>query len=479
MVCNDTNPASLRIFFFKMDLFYLRHHYLSIRRSNSFDGEVLAFILLTILVGSGLPFMYEQLDEYAISVGAFFGQFGLGQSLIPICYVFLDLALRLVFRRPLPKLKYYVLWGNRSSEITFQYLFTSLFGIMPYVLLMSVMVVVIKSNEWMGALTMISIILWWFTNHFIGLIAQFSKPWVKNSLAGFILLLLIAQYFIPNADITSVMLNPVLPFALLVTTIFVAYRLISNIIENREIHEVEKSGGLLESLPVVSFKNPVFQLEWALLVRNKRTRSNLLLGLVSVMILPFLLKSEDSGAISTLIFFIVSGFFIIQHGVYSLGWEGSYFDFLLTNISPKNFIKTRYVFYVMTCIVGLLIASIPTIINGLNWIYLFMIFLYNVGVTIPLVLYRSTFNSTKIVLTENSFMNYNGMLTGPIFITSFLVTLLPLILFGISQVVIAEYAIYALGLMGVVGLALFGPITNMIAANYMKKKYHLSQSFKA
>ena len=198
-----------------------------------------------------------------------------------------------------------------------------------------------------------------------------------------------------------------------------------------------------------------------------------------MIILPFLLDGETDWMLVTLICFITTGFFIIQHGVYSLGWEGTYFDFLITNISPKTFIKTRYIFYVGTCVVGLVLASIPVIINGLSFSTLFMVFVYNVGVTIPLVLYRSTLNSTKIVLTENSFMNYNGMMTAPIFVSSFMVILLPLFVYGIGLGVFGDSAIYLLGILGLIGIALFQPITNAIAKKYHSRKYHLSQSFKA
>lgn len=462
-----------------MNLFYLRHHYQSIVRSTSFDGEVFAFFVLAILFGSSISLSYDQLEFYAESVSILFSQGETNYSLFVLIYLFLDLGIRLVFRRPLPKLKYYVLWGNASRQIASQYLITSLFGIMPFILMISMLTIAFKASEWLGTQALLSVIIWWLANHFIGLISQFTHTRVKVLIAFFLLLTLLAQWFIPSLQIGQDLINPVIAGGLLLISSSIAYLKVKRAIEKREVHEEVGSAGLLESLPVLSFKNPVFQLEWALLVRNKRTRSNLLLGLISVLVLPFLIDGETDWMIGTLIFFITTGFFIIQHGVYSLGWEGSYFDFLITNISPRVFIKTRYLFYVGTCVVGLILASIPAIINGLSWASLLMLFLYNVGVTIPLVLYRSTLNSTKIVLTENSFMNYNGMMTGPIFVSSFLVILLPLFLYGLGQAIMGQHAIYLLGVIGVVGLLLFKPLTDLVARKYHTRKYHLSQSFKA
>lgn len=462
-----------------MNLFYLRHHYQSIVRSNSFDGEVFAFFLLAILFGSSISLTYDQLESFATSASLFFSQEGTNYRLFLTLYIFMDLGLRLVFRRPLPKLKYYVLWVNASRQIASQYLFTSLFGIMPFILAISMLMMVFKANEWLGISASISVIIWWLANHFIGLISQFGHSRTKLIFGGILAIVVLVQWLIPGFDIGSSFIDPIMAGPIMIIGVFVAFSLVKSAIEKREVNDEKGKSGLLDSLPVLSFKNPVFQLEWALLVRNKRTRSNLLLGLVSVLILPFLVDGETKWMVGTLIFFITTGFFIIQHGVYSLGWEGSYFDFLITNISPRVFIKTRYLFYAGTCVVGLIIASIPTLINGLSWLSLFCLFLYNVGVTIPLVLYRSSLNNTKIVLTENSFMNYNGMMTGPIFVSSFLVTLLPLFIYGIGDVIIGENTIFLLGLMGVLGLILFNPLTNMIAKKYHSRKYHLSQSFKA
>ncbi len=462
-----------------MDFFYVRHHYQSIVRSNSFDGEVFAFITLAILFGSSVSLTYSSLDQYVLSLSNFFDLPSSSYNLFLMCYVFVDLGIRLVFRRPMPKLKYYFLWSNKSKEIASQYLFTSLFGIIPFVLAITMLMIAFKANEWQGNGAMISIVIWWLANHFIALNAQFSNPWVKNAIAGVLIFILLIEFFFPQLSISNAVVNPVPGIFLLTVASIGAYYRIKNLIEKREVNDDVKTEGLLDSLPVLSFKNPVFQLEWALLVRNKRTRSNLLLGLVSVLLLPFLIREESAPMIATMIFFITTGFFIIQHGVYSLGWEGTYFDFLITNISPKTFIRTRYIFYVGTCVLGLLLASFPTFIQGLEWTNLLMIFLYNAGVTVPLVLYRSTFNSTKIVLTENSFMNYNGMMTGPIFVSSFLVMLLPLFIYGIGMAFLGEHSIYLLGVLGTLGLFAFKPITELVAKKYQSRKYHLSQSFKA
>ena len=174
------------------------------------------------------------------------------------------------------------LWSNASKQIASQYMITSLFGIMPFILAISVLTIAVKANEWLGMVAFLSVIGWWLANHYIGLISQFAHKRFKPILAFVLALLVFIQWLIPSLSILDTLLNPFFSIGLLLVSLMLAFGLVRKAIEKREVYEQEGKAGLLESLPVLSFKNPVFQLEWALLVRNKRTRSNLLLGLVSV-----------------------------------------------------------------------------------------------------------------------------------------------------------------------------------------------------
>lgn len=449
---------------------------MSVLRSTTLNGEIFAFFILAILFGSSASLSYSLMEEYAGRLSSFAGKEETSYSFFLLVYLLIDLSLRLILRRPLPKLKYYVLLNVRTSQIAAQYLFTSLFGIIPFLLLLSGLVMASKAFDWYGALGMLSILFWWLTNHYLGLIAQYSK-WARTIIGLSAFSVLALQFLLPQWSLSEVAINPILGLVMLLIAAALAFRLVHQSIKKREFHQTTGKS-FLDRLPVFSFKNPVFQLEWALIARNKRTRSNLIMGVLSVILLPFLLE-ENTSNISLFIFFLTTGFFVVQHGVYSLGWEGSYFDFLITNISPKTFIRTRYVFYLGTCLIGLLLGSIPVLIKGLSWSNLLVVFLYNAGVNIPLVLFRSTFNDSKIVLSENSFMNYSGMMTAPIFVSSFLVVLTPLFIYGIGSLFLGDYAHFLLGCIGIIGLLLFDPLTTLITKKYYRRKYHLSQSFKA
>lgn len=464
-----------------MNFFYLRHHYLSIVRGKSFGGEVVALILLVLLAGSRVPFFYDKLDDYATGLGKILENEAKSYELFLLLYFILDLAIRVIIKLPHPKVGYYLFWTDRTKSISWQYLITSLFGIIPVILFIPQLTLVIKTNEWLGYESSLAILGLFLFNHYFGLFLQFSKTKTRRMLLlalAFFLALLIYKV-VSIAFILAVFLTIKMAFPLIVFVLVGAYYSVNSRLKERKYDQEKSTFSFFRFLPSANFKNPLFQLECSLISRNKRTRSNLLMGMLSLLLFSFLIVDKSSEVLNWGLFFMGTAFFIIGHGVYSLGWEGGYFDFLLTNISLNNFIKNRYLFYVGTCVLGFLLMLIPVMVKGLDLISLINMTVYNIGVTIPFALYRSVFNSNKIDLSENSFMNYNGMLTGPIFLTTIFLMILPVFFYKIGYALLGNNAVYMLGLVGLVGLLLNPLLLRVIVKSFSRRKYHLSQSFKS
>lgn len=464
-----------------MNFFYLKHHYLSIVRSKSFTGEIFAFLILVFFGQSTAPLLLLEMDKYAESLALFLQIPDRPYEVFLIAYFFIDLLVRILLKRPQPKSHYYLFLDKSCKSISAQYLITSLFGIVPFLLVIAQATVVVKANQWLGGNWFLLLFGLFAANHYLGLTLQFAAKKVKTAILALLMLFfaLTLGKLIPVQWTFDVILNPTTAAFLLLTGVVSAFFSVDSKLRKRKVFEGKTAFSLFNLLPTVNFKNPLFQLEWALIVRNKRTRSNLIMGLISVCILPFLLDQDSPQLLVILLALFATSFFIVQHGIYSLGWEGSYFDFLITNVSLKRFIESRYLFYLATCLIGYVLFLIPTIAVGQDLVLLTGMFLYNVGITIPLVLFRSGFNSQKIDLGENSMMNYNGMLTGPIMVTSLLVMVLPFIVFGIGQVIFGEQAAYLLVIVGIAGTVLRPLFINRIVAFLAKKKYHLSQTFKS
>lgn len=462
-----------------MNLFYLKHHYLSIVRSKSFTGEVIAFIVLFVLFRKVVPIIYDSVDALVVQSSRLFHQDS-SFKLFLLLFFSSDLLMKMVLKRPTPKTKYYLLWTDKTSQIAWQYIVTSFFGVLPFLMIATFVPVFSKTFEYLGSDYLLIVSVFWICTFLMGLAFQYANR--KARLIVVTAFVLIGALMLADAvsavDVSEGLFTLTSVLILLPVSSIVAFVAVKFHIEKRTI-QPERKGLLSIDRTFVKFKNPLFQLEWALIARNKRTRSNLLMGLLSIAVFPFLLDEESPEALIILLSLFSSSFFIIQHGVYSLGWEGSYFDFLVTSIPVKRFLENRYLFYAATCMLGFLLFLIPTIINKLEVELLVSMLLYNIGITIPLVLYRSVFNSTKIELSENSFMNYSGMVTGPIMVTSVLVFFLPFMIYGLSKTLLGDYAAYGLGLVGLLGLLMKSVFIQGISSFMSRKKYHLSQSFKS
>ncbi len=442
------------------------------------NGQAIAFTAILFVALKVAPTFYGSIDGIAFDLEQYFSLINGGFELFVVIYFFSDLVFHLVFRRPSPRIKYYMTLASETSSISWQYLITSLFGIVPFLLSMPVVVIVVKAFQ-LGGMKMALITTCLFlSSHYLGLFFQYSK---KGSRLIFLIVLatnvgLILQGYL--ISFTPTVLVSWFAFALLGLSLYLAYTQINRKLKMRLLYDRPRRSSWRRGLPKIQFKNPYYQLEWSLVVRNKRTRTNLIFGLVSMLIFPLLLSDKSPEALVNVMFFLGTCFFVLQHGIYSLGWEGTFFDFLVTNISPKVFFTNRYAFYSYTCVLGFVLFLIPGIIRETNLVNLSCMLIYNIGVTIPLVLYRSVFNSTKIRLSENSMTNYEGMVTSPIILTSMVVMIAPFLVYGVGRVLFEQQALYMLGIAGLIGIVTHRILIKTIAKLLVKKKYELSQGFK-
>jgi len=462
-----------------MKFFYLRHHYLSIARSNSLNGEVFAFIILSISLGSLTPLIYSELDQIVFKIGALIGLGSDFQLLILLLYLLLDLSIKLFLKRPSPRIKYYFLLGNFSDTLAAQYLFTSLFGIIPFLLFIVSIPFLLKSYDWFGAQAMVSIFLFWLVHHYVGVWSKYARSKAPFMFTILLLLFIALEIFAPHISWTGILLNPLVALFLFVLALSCAYFSVRSSIEAKLFVTKEQEGWLEKLALRLQFKDPLYQLEWALMFRNKRTRTNLLSGfiLIPLFLLNPIYYESIEGVL--LVSFMLTNLFTIQHGLYSFGWESSFFDFLFSVTNPGDFFRARWNLLIIINLIGLLFCLIASAIVGVNVIYCVTMFLYGSGVTIPFVLYRNHYHDSKIELSENAFANYNGVLTGPLLISSLMSLIIPLVLYFSAGLLLKDNTIYLFGMLGVTGLLLREKLLKALTLKFRKRRYHLSQSFKA
>jgi hypothetical protein len=226
--------------------------------------------------------------------------------------------------------------------------------------------------------------------------------------------------------------------------------------------------------------------EWKLILRHKKSRSYLL---ISVLFLFYGVIFYGDGALggghsdmSMMYVFIgifITGVFMIQYGQLFLSWNSNTFDFYMSR--PRGLsalVRGKYLLFVLISFLCFLL-TVPYVFYGIDilWAHI-ALFLFNMGVTIHLVVYLALWKPKPMDLNKGSFFNYEG-----IGLAQYLMVI---------PIAVIPYAIYlpfyfkfshlaglaALGVVGVVGI-IFHEKASQIAVNRLiRQKYDVSSSFR-
>ncbi len=176
------------------------------------------------------------------------------------------------------------------------------------------------------------------------------------------------------------------------------------------------------------------------------------------------------------VFFI--GMFIITYGQFLYAWEAGYFDFLLARkIDYRKYLWVKVFLLSATCIGAFLLIAPFIINNSLAFKSLTVALFYNLGINLPLMLYLSLYNRSRIDISAGAF-SMQGK-SGQQVVNVFILILTPAVLSGFF---INHYGIencfLILGGIGLTGI-LFTPITfNAIFRLFIKKKHIMGAAFR-
>ncbi|WP_263820233.1 DUF5687 family protein [Salinibacter sp.] len=153
-------------------------------------------------------------------------------------------------------------------------------------------------------------------------------------------------------------------------------------------------------------------LDLKLILRNKRPRQMLGAGLLVIgPFLLILLLGEKIPPMNEVIFgFLLSGYLGLTYTQFGYAWHGTHFDgFLARAVAPRLLVQAQFVTFVGLCmaplmlIVPVIAAVRPQLLASLG-----SFFLYNAGVTAPLLLVLGTWSRTALKLDQSTFFNYQG-----------------------------------------------------------------------
>ncbi len=226
--------------------------------------------------------------------------------------------------------------------------------------------------------------------------------------------------------------------------------------------------------------------ELKLILRNKRTKS--ILVMTALFCLYGLLFYGTGDAMEGVyeglgwkVFagIFMTGIFMINYGQFLIGWEGAYFDGILTRAYPmESFFRAKFWLLVF--------SSVITYLLTLGYIYFSLdalwvntaCFLYNVGVNSFILLYASTYQKKKIDLSKGSAFNYQGT-SATQFLIALPLLLLPILIFQSFNVFGKPYyGLAALAVFGILSLACSKLWFREVIKNFREKKYRSANGFR-
>jgi hypothetical protein len=463
--------------------FYIKHRYLELVRSGSQSGAWLVFIFLLIIgLQTGLS-IYQEFPGILDAYSGFIGYATIGSATwgLFVLYLLMDFAVKLIFN-PLPlKLKHYALLSTNPLDIAVSYQPLSVISPVQFALLLLSIPIVSRFASMIDQAWLIFFLLW-FATHFLSVTFHHVKSGYRFAMLGTVVSL-VAIHFYGMVDLDIGLSNFLfLGFGLLI--IFIISVLTTNNYIKNYRDEEEAGASWLESwLSELAFGSYLMRLEWALMIRNKRTRTNILSGVISIIFIGYMMIKYENINITVFPFFVIgvfmTGFLMIQHGIYTLAWEGNYFDFLISRISLREFILFKYKFFLTSSVLLMTLAMPFFAINSNLFISLLAACCYNISVNSILVLNGALANRVKLDLNRNTLFNYQG-LNATLFMNSILIVFLPVFLFAVvkSQINETYVSLVILALCAVL-FAFHRPILNKIIRRLESKKYELAKGYRA
>jgi|WetSurMetagenome_2_1015567.scaffolds.fasta_scaffold01761_10 hypothetical protein len=151
-------------------------------------------------------------------------------------------------------------------------------------------------------------------------------------------------------------------------------------------------------------------LEVKLIARNKRLNGFFIIAVGFIILFYYALQNNQIGLnFSFIIYILLSGMFGYMLSQYLFSWESSYFDFISSSrFDLLRYIKAKYLLYVSLGFIVFLFF-LPLFIQKNRDLHLFLTaLLYNSWVGYFIIFYTATFNSSRIDLNRNIFLNMQG-----------------------------------------------------------------------
>ena len=220
--------------------------------------------------------------------------------------------------------------------------------------------------------------------------------------------------------------------------------------------------------------------EIKLILRNKRSRSALIMGLFFMFYgLIFYTNAQYGEGLKVFVGMFMTGIFIISYGQFMYSWQASHFDGLLVSkINFTDFLKAKYLLFTLIS-TGFFLLTTPYVYFGWHVLLVhFIMFLWNIGVNTTMVLFFANRNYRRIDLSRGAAFNWEGV-SGNQWILSIPLLITPYILYGpLALLGHADIGLAVLGITGLIFVATRSFWIKQLQADFYTKRYQIAEGFR-
>jgi len=460
-------------------------------------GLLILYLFINVLVaGFFLNTALEKIFPHDDVVISFCG--------IILLYYLMDLFMRLQLQElPTLRVQPYLQLPIKRNALVRYLAFTALFSVFnlwPFILFVPFIIKVIAtdSGAWVALAFIISIAGLTVFNNYLALYIKRKSNlngWIFLIAAIAIILIALGDFYwhiyslrkISYSFFGHLITTPLLALAPVLLGVAMYYLNFLYLKQNLYLEELgsRKSAKYKSSTdyPLLSRFGGVGDLvanEIKLVVRNKRSRSSLVMGLFFMFYgLIFYPNPHYGEGWKVFVGMFMTGIFIINYGQFMFSWQASHFDGLLVSkISFKDFLKAKYLLFTIVSTVFFLLTT-PYVYFGWRTLMIhFIMYLWNIGINTTLVLFFANRNFKRLDLSKGAAFNWEGV-SGNQWILSFPLLLAPYVIYGpFALLGHADIGLALLAISGLIFILTRGFWIKQLEADFYTKRYQIAEGFR-
>jgi len=229
----------------------------------------------------------------------------------------------------------------------------------------------------------------------------------------------------------------------------------------------------------------VADLEWKLILRHKKSRTYLIIAFLFLLYGLVFYGDPTYGSSEGISYFYVfvgvfiTGTFMLQYGQLFLSWNSPSFDFYMGKADGlRSLIEGKYLLFLVISVLCL-VLSFPYVYFGWEILLVHLAcFLFNMGISIHLIIYLSLWKPKPMDLGKGAFFNYEGVGIAQ-FLMAIPVVAIPYAVFIPAAMLGGGYVgIFVLAAIGLAGIIFRNNLMAICANNLVKNRYQISSSFR-